>query len=84
MVLVAVVGAEALACRVVLTALVPELSVAGGPAFVRLEGGIVVPVFPVGAGAFDTACPWLVTVTLVFSVTPLLSPWFIVEVVLAG
>lgn len=72
MVLAAVVGAgAAVVCRVMSTALVPEVSVAVGPALVRVEGERVVPVFPVGSGTFDTACLWLVTVTLVCSVTPL-------------
>lgn len=55
-------------CGDVVPALVAKVSAAGGPALVRVEGVLVVPVFPAGAGDPDTVCSWLLTVTVVFSV----------------
>lgn len=46
--------------------LVPEVSDAGGLALVGVEGLLVVPLFPVGSGAFDAM--WLVIVTVASSV----------------
>lgn len=55
-------------CWDVVPALVAKVSAAGGPALVRVEGLLVVPVFPAGAGDPDTVCSWLLTVTVIFSV----------------
>lgn len=64
-------------------ALVPEVSAAGGPAFVVAEGMLVVPVFPAWSGDFDAVCRWIVTFTVVSSVPPLL-PWLVLVVMMMG
>lgn len=60
-------------------ALVPEVSAAGGPALVGVEGLLLVPLFPVGSGAFDAVCLLLVIVTAASSLPPLLS-WLVLVV----
>lgn len=55
-------------CGDVVPALVAKVSAAGGPALVRVEGVLVVPVFPAGARDPDTVCSLLLTVTAIFSV----------------
>lgn len=67
-------------CRYVVPALVLSVLAAEGPVLVRVEGLLVVPVFPAGSVALDVVCSRLVTVTVMLLVPSLLSSWLGLEV----